>query len=83
MASVSGVARKTALITGASSGIGYEFAKLFARDHFDLVLVARDASRLGRVADELRRTFGITATAQGNRLVAASGGDRHISGVAG
>ena len=68
MASVSGVARKTALITGASSGIGYEFAKLFARDHFDLVLVARDASRLGRVADELRRTFGITATVKATDL---------------
>ncbi len=68
MASISGVARKTALITGASSGIGYEFAKLFARDHFDLVLVARDASRLGRVADELRRTFGITATVKATDL---------------
>ncbi|TGQ32420.1 SDR family oxidoreductase [Mesorhizobium sp. M00.F.Ca.ET.216.01.1.1] len=55
------IARRTALITGASSGIGYEFAKLLARDHFDLVLVARDASRLERVADELRQSFGITA----------------------
>lgn len=44
----------TVLITGASGGIGYELAKLFARDHFDLVLVARSADRLTRVADELR-----------------------------
>ncbi|HXA04397.1 MAG TPA: SDR family oxidoreductase [Bryobacteraceae bacterium] len=45
---------KTALITGASSGIGYELAKCFARDGASLVLVARDETRLGQVAAELR-----------------------------
>src|SRR5690242_14077702 len=50
----------TALITGASGGIGYELAKLFAHDHHHLVLVARNASRLAQVADELQRQFGIT-----------------------
>jgi len=43
----------TALITGASVGIGYELAKLFARDGHDLVLVARDRARLEAVASEL------------------------------
>jgi short-subunit dehydrogenase len=49
-----------ALITGASGGIGYEIAKLFAKDHHNLVLVARNAARLAQVADELQRQFGIT-----------------------
>jgi short-subunit dehydrogenase len=44
---------KTALITGASSGIGYELAKLFAQDGINLVLVARDESRLQKIASEL------------------------------
>src|SRR6266567_314251 len=52
---------RTALITGASSGIGRELATLFARDHYNLVLVARNSSRLTQVADELQRQFGITA----------------------
>jgi short-subunit dehydrogenase len=46
--------RKWALITGASQGIGYEFAKLFAGEGYDLVLVARDKMRLEQIADELR-----------------------------
>ena len=37
----------TALITGASGGIGYELAKLFAKDHHNLVLVARNGSQTG------------------------------------
>jgi uncharacterized protein len=51
---------QTALITGASGGIGYELSKLFARDHYNLVLVARGADKLSQVAAELRRHFGIT-----------------------
>jgi uncharacterized protein len=54
---------KTALITGGSDGIGYELAKLFAKDHHNLVLVARSADKLRRVADELQRQFGISAKA--------------------
>src|SRR5271169_6698507 len=44
----------TVLITGASGGIGYELAKLFARDHHNLVLVARSAHKLAQVATELQ-----------------------------
>src|ERR1017187_7223834 len=44
----------TVLITGASGGIGYELAKFFARDHHNLVLVARSAHKLAQIATELQ-----------------------------
>ena len=49
----------TVLITGASGGLGYEFAKLFARDHHNLALVARSGDKLAEVARELAPT-GVT-----------------------
>src|SRR6266852_2776089 len=52
---------QTALITGASAGIGRELVKLFAKDGYNLVLVARTASRLNQFADELQRQFSISA----------------------
>jgi short-subunit dehydrogenase len=54
---------RTALITGASGGIGYELAKLFANDHYNLVLVARSTAKLAQFADELQRESGISAKA--------------------
>ena len=51
---------QTVLITGASGGIGYELAKLFARDHHNLILVARSGDKLAQVANELQG-FGVTA----------------------
>lgn len=48
---------QTALITGASGGIGLELAKLFAADRFDLVLVARSEQALQDLAAELKTKY--------------------------
>jgi short-subunit dehydrogenase len=49
--------RETALITGASSGIGLELAKLMAPD-FDLIITARNQTELGKIARELEASHG-------------------------
>jgi short-subunit dehydrogenase len=51
---------KTALITGASLGIGLEFARVFAAQKINLVLVARSEDKLNELADELRKAHGVT-----------------------
>lgn len=48
---------KTALITGATHGLGYEFAKIFAKNDYNLVLVARDKEKLVAIQKELIRDF--------------------------
>ena len=53
---------KTALITGASSGFGLEFAKLFAKDGYDVVLVSRNEEKLTDVAMQLKVDHGIRTT---------------------
>jgi short-subunit dehydrogenase len=47
------MAKGYVLITGASEGLGYEFAKLFAHHGYSLVLVARNKARLDALAEEL------------------------------
>lgn len=50
---------KTALITGASSGLGAEYARQLAVRGADLVLVARDRVALDTLAERLRKTYGV------------------------
>ena len=53
---------KTALITGASAGLGIEFARQLAANSYNLVLVARRREKLEEVADDLRTQFEIEVT---------------------
>jgi short-subunit dehydrogenase len=59
------------LITGASEGIGRELAKQFAANEFNLVLTARNESRLGHLAAELQREHRVET-----KLIAADLADR-------
>ena len=73
------MANQTALITGASSGIGRELAYQFAADGHDLVVVARRAAALDDVIHEVTRAHGVKATAMAVDL-AQPAAARHIYG---
>jgi hypothetical protein len=56
----SSITRTTALVTGASRGIGRELARLLAGDGHDLVLAARDAAALEELSAEIRGLHGVS-----------------------
>src|SRR5207253_9237968 len=71
----------TALITGASAGLGTEYAKLFAADKHDVVLVARRRDRLEALARELRSAHGVTAQVVAADLAVPEGAARLVEEV--
>jgi hypothetical protein len=67
---------ETALITGASGGIGEELARLLAAGGSDVVLVARSVGKLTALAEELSRGHGVRATVVSEDLSAADAAQR-------
>ena len=67
---------KTAVVTGASRGIGYELSRLLARDGYNLILIARNEELLGQVARELEAEFNIKAYVLAQNLSDAMAGDQ-------
>jgi uncharacterized protein len=65
---------KTVLVTGASSGIGVEFAKLFAKDNYNLILTARSEETLNSIANELKSQYKIDVTVIPHDLSAPGAG---------
>jgi short-subunit dehydrogenase len=73
---------QTALVTGASGGIGVDLAECLARDGYDLILTARSEGLLELVAARLAAEHGVAATPIANDLGAASGGQRLAERIA-
>ena len=69
-------ATRTALVTGASSGIGKALAGQFAAGGYDLVLAARGVTKMEALADKLRKRHGIAVTVIGADLETAEGAAR-------
>ncbi|MDO5517388.1 MAG: SDR family oxidoreductase [Clostridium sp.] len=54
--------KENVLITGATSGIGYELAKIFARNKYNLIIAARNKSALDSIKAEFEREYGINVS---------------------
>lgn len=76
------MSRPVALITGPTAGLGAGYARRFARDGYDLVLVARDVARLEEIAAELRATHASAVEVLPADLSEAAGRDAVVARLA-
>ena len=67
---------QTALVTGASAGIGVDLAECFAANGYHVILTGRTESALREVADRLAKNYGVTATPIAADLGAIGAGQR-------
>lgn len=72
----------TALVTGASAGLGVEFARLCATDGHTVVLVARRVERLQALADELHHAHGVRCLVVSQDLAADDAAERVLAAIA-
>lgn len=73
---------QTALVTGASMGIGVDLAECFAKDGYDLILAARSEAALAEVADRLAKAHDVRATPIAVDLGAPGGGEKLAAAIA-
>lgn len=76
------MARRLALITGASAGIGAAFARIYASHGYDVALTARRLDRLESLAAEIRMRFGVEAYAISADLADPGGVDAVLAAIA-
>jgi short-subunit dehydrogenase len=77
------MARRLALITGASAGIGAAFARIYAGQGYDVALTARRADRLAALASEITLRFGVEALTVTADLAEESGPDAILEALSG
>ena len=75
------MARRLCLVTGASAGIGESFAHLYARNGHDLVLTARRAERLEKLAEQLRELHGVEVQVAPADLAEPGAVDRILTAI--
>jgi short-subunit dehydrogenase len=73
---------QTALVTGASMGIGVDLAECFAKDGYDLILAARSEQALAEVADRLAKAYDVRATPIAVDLGTPGGGEKLAAAIA-
>src|SRR5688572_7645173 len=72
---------QTALVTGASMGIGVDLAECFAEDGYDVILTARSESALSTLAERLTKEHRVKAIAIAGDLGERGGGSRLIEEI--